>query len=109
MTWFRPGACWSARSRTLVVYPATTDWAASGEIEIYLREKPSPQNRMGKIKLRFPNNLAHLSARRTPQNSYSPISSEITAVGACACAYLAHNDLPKVNILRQVPRRPLWG
>ncbi|MGE5562475.1 MAG: L,D-transpeptidase family protein [Bacillota bacterium] len=48
---------WSPSAR--VIDPSTIDWkaVAAGRIEIFVRQKPGPQNGMGKIKLRFPNDL----------------------------------------------------
>lgn len=48
---------WSHSAR--VIDPSTIDWkaVAAGRSEIYVRQKPGPHNGMGKIKLRFPNDL----------------------------------------------------
>lgn len=48
---------WSPSAR--VLDPSKIDWkaVAGGRLEIYVRQKPGPHNGMGKIKLRFPNDL----------------------------------------------------
>lgn len=48
---------WSPSARK--IDPSTIDWksVAAGRTEIYVRQKPGPHNGMGKIKLRFPNDL----------------------------------------------------
>ena len=46
---------WTASAR--IVDPATVDWAgvAAGRQEVRMRQRPGPENAMGRIKLSFPN------------------------------------------------------
>ena len=104
---------WSDSAR--VIDPSTIDWkaVAAGRTEIYVRQKPGPHNGMGKIKLRFPNNLGiylHDTPGRQlfaePQRDYSGGCVRLEDATALGALLVGRSVVPRTKQPEQTIELP---